>query len=166
MPSLASFAFVATPRAHRQSPRPLILFLTRRSRVDQVSRSQAGTRSSYSSGSLSQRKIYVNRHVDTCSNVMGARARAERSEEGTWEEAWKLGYWYAVSDFAVFPGERVKGDRAERNAHLVMQRRRAYMYRRNTRATRTPSCLMNQNYSWRVGADRNRRREDIRVCLQ
>lgn len=114
MPSLAPYAFVlATPRAHRQSPRPLILFLTRRGRVDQASRSQAGTRSSYSSGSLSQRKIYVNRHVDTCSNVTGARARAERSEEGTWEEAWKSGYWYAVSDFAVFPGESEGGSRRE-----------------------------------------------------
>lgn len=40
-----------------------------------------GPRSSYSSGSLSQRKIYVNRHVDTCSNVARARARAERGEE-------------------------------------------------------------------------------------
>lgn len=61
---------------------------------------QAGPRSSYSSGSLSRRKIYVNRHVDTCLNVAGARARAERGEE-IGRRAWKSGYWYAVSDFAV-----------------------------------------------------------------
>lgn len=72
---------------------------------------QAGPRSSYSSGSLSERKIYVNRHVDTCLNVAGARARAERGEVRDRERrAWKSGYWYAVSDFAV---SRVEGEGGE-----------------------------------------------------
>lgn len=82
---------------------------------------QARTRSSYSSGSLSRRKIYVNRHVDTCSNVTGARTRAERSEEG------RLGSRVTGMQCRISPCslERERGGRkGERNAHFEMQRRR------------------------------------------
>lgn len=90
----------------RSVPCPLILFLGRRydgAESIETPLVQARPCSSYSSGSLSQRKIYVNRHVDTCLNVASARARAERGEERGIRErrAWKSGHWYAVSDFAV-----------------------------------------------------------------
>lgn len=113
-PSLASYAFVlaAPPCSSPISPPPSFSF-SHAGAESIKPLARTGTRSSYSSGSLSRRKIYVNRHVDTCSNVTGARARAERNEEGTWEEAWKSGYWYAVSDFAVFLGESEGESRRE-----------------------------------------------------
>lgn len=108
---------------------------------DAMERSRSGLsfeprpRSSYSSGSLSQRKIYVNRHVDTCLNVASARAEGEGLG--------KSGSWYAVSDFAVsrvgVKGGEV-GVREKRTPRDAVARRRVYTHthtRARARATRT-----------------------------
>lgn len=85
-----------------------------------------GPRSSYSSGSLSQRKIYVNRHVDTCSNVARARARAERGEERFAGEGLGSRVTGMQCRISRSPGYRVQGggggeEGGARNAHLEMQ---------------------------------------------
>lgn len=70
---------------HARRPYPLVLLLGRRydgAESIGVLSFKPGPRLVLFFGfSLSQRKIYVNRHVDTCLNVAGARARAERGEE-------------------------------------------------------------------------------------
>lgn len=77
---------------------------------------------------LSRRKIYVNRHVDTCSNVAGAQAHAERNDRDG-RRAWKSGYWYAVSDFAMFREGKGREERAHFEMHMHIGR--------HTPATRT-----------------------------
>jgi len=105
---------------------------------------QVGPRSSYSSGSLSWRKIYVNRHVDTCLNVAGARARAERGGARAGEEGLEGGLLVCSVGFRGVPGEGVKGEkRTPRNA---VARRRVYTHTRERHA-RLADRLMNQNYS-------------------
>lgn len=106
----------------------------------------------------------------TCWHVFkrgeGASSRGKRRGAGCGRGAWKSGYWYAVSDFAV---SRVQGaGEGRRNAHLEMQRHVGGCIRIRARDThaRLAGRLMNQNYSWREGTDRDRGREDIRVCLQ
>lgn len=97
-----------------------------------------GPRSSYSSGSLSQRKIYVNRHVDTCSNVARARARAERGEERVaGEKGLEVGLLVCSVGFRGLPGTGCRGG-GGRNAHLEMQWHVGGCIRVYARTTRTP----------------------------
>lgn len=128
------------------------------------SRSRAGSsRSSYSSGSLSRRKIYVNRHVDTCSNVAGARARAERSEAREEEKVGGLGglevgLLVCSVGFRRVPGRKRKREgekrtplrcctRERRRTLYACMHARSHTHTRTTRHARLAGRLMNQNYS-------------------
>lgn len=131
MPSLAPYAFVlATPRAHRQSPRPLILFLTRRGRVDQASLAHKP-----GPARLILQVLYLSEKsmsTDMLTRVQTLQARELARKEARRELGRRLGSRVTGMQCRISPcsRERVKGDRAERNAHLVMQCRRAYTYMR------------------------------------
>lgn len=138
-----------------------------------ASRSSRASRSSYSSRSLSRRKIYVNRHVDTCSNVAGARARAERRARRV--RTGELGSGSRVTGMQcrISPcPRREKGHCARKETRTnsrICARTYTYKWTRvYTQRThiQLADCLMNQNYSRQERADRDRRRVDIRVCLQ
>lgn len=125
---------------------------------------QVGLRSSYSSGSLSRRKIYVNRHVDTCLNVAGARARAERNEERDREKGLEVGLLVCSVGFRGVP-DRVKGEK--RTPRDAVARRRVYTHTR-ARHARSACRPSHESKLFVTGGNgqRDRRREDIRVCLQ
>jgi len=157
MPSSASRASLLPACSPLRAPPPHSL-----SHTTERSRSGLSFRplSSYSLGSLSRRKIYVNRHVDTCLNVAGARARVERGEERDREKGLEVRLLVCSVGFRGVPG-RVKGEK--RTPRDAVARKRVYTH---TRARHARSACRPSHESKLFVTGGNRRREDICVCLQ
>lgn len=99
---------------------------------------QVGPRSSYSSSSLSRRKIYVNRHVDTCLNVAGARARAERDEVRGREKGLEVGLLVCSVGFRGVSG-RAKGEKRTPRDAVARRRVHTHTRARHARSACRPS---------------------------